>query len=70
MVVDGATYERRIFSHLRIDDDLPEICRWPVERIYLTQIGKSAPEHEELATLVSRLCPRALPAHDGLEVEL
>lgn len=43
LIVDGATYRRRIFTHLRIDEDLPEICDWPVGRILLTQIGKSCP---------------------------
>jgi ribonuclease BN (tRNA processing enzyme) len=67
-VVDGATYGRRIFSHLRIDEDLPEICDWDVDRILLTQIGRSAPPHEELQRRVARMCPRARPAHDGLVV--
>lgn len=70
LVIDGATYKRRIFSHLRIDEDLPEVCAWPVERILLTQIGRSAPPHVDLALLVSELCPRAEPAYDGLEVDL
>jgi ribonuclease BN (tRNA processing enzyme) len=68
LVIDGATYGRRIYSHLRIDEDLPEVCRWDVERILLTQIGRSAPSHEELRRRVAQLCPRARPAHDGLAV--
>ena len=70
LVIDGATYKRRIFSHLRIDEDLSEVCGWPVDRIYLTQIGKSAPEHEELVKVSSGLCSRASPAYDGLVVEV
>lgn len=70
LVIDGATYRRRIFSHLRIDEDLPVICGWPVERILLTQIGRSAPAQEVLTGLVSDLCDRASPAYDGLEVAL
>lgn len=70
LVIDGATYKRRIFSHLRIDEDLPEVCSWPVGRIFLTQIGRSAPTHRELVQVVSELCPRARPAYDGLEVDL
>jgi phosphoribosyl 1,2-cyclic phosphodiesterase len=70
LVIDGATYRRRIFTHLRIDEDLPEICRWPVGRILLTQIGRSAPPHEQLEEVVADLCERAAPAYDGLEVEL
>lgn len=58
------------FTHLRIDEDLPEIYRWPVDRVYLTQIGKSAPAHNDLVGVVSELRPRARPAYDGLEVEL
>jgi hypothetical protein len=68
-VVDGATYGRRIFSHLRIDEDLPEICDWDVARILLTQIGRSAPPHEELERRVAEICSRARPAHDGLVIE-
>jgi phosphoribosyl 1,2-cyclic phosphodiesterase len=70
LVVDGATSERRIFSHLRIDEDLPDLCEWPVDRIYLTQIGKSAPQHDRLQRVISDLCPRATPAFDGLEIEV
>jgi phosphoribosyl 1,2-cyclic phosphodiesterase len=70
LVVDGATYRRSIFSHLRIDRDLPVICDWEVDRILLTQIGRSAPPHEELGRVVARLCPRAAPAYDGLTIVL
>jgi phosphoribosyl 1,2-cyclic phosphodiesterase len=70
LVIDGATYRRSIFSHLRIDRDLPVICDWDVARILLTQIGRSAPPHEELGRVVARLCRRAAPAYDGLTVVL
>jgi phosphoribosyl 1,2-cyclic phosphate phosphodiesterase len=70
LVVDGATWRRRIFTHLRIDEDLPRLCGWDVERILLTQIGRSAPSHEALARAVRGLCPRARPAYDGLVVRL
>lgn len=70
LVADGATYGRRIFSHLRIDADLPHLCGWEVDRILLTQIGRSAPPHDELVREVARRCERAAPAHDGLEVSL
>jgi hypothetical protein len=69
LVIDGATWGRRIFSHLRIDADLPELCTWPVDRILLTQIGRSVPPHHQLARLVEQLCPRARPAYDGLVVD-
>jgi hypothetical protein len=68
LVIDGATWGRRIFSHLRIDADLPEVCTWPVDRIVLTQIGRSAPPHHQLVRSVEQLCPRARPAYDGLVV--
>ncbi len=70
LVLDGATYHRSIFSHLRIDEHVPQVCRWPVDRILLTQIGRSAPPHDELALVVSELCERAAPAYDGLEIAL
>lgn len=70
LVVDGAMYGRSIFSHLRIDTALPELCRWRVDRILLTQIGRTAPPHEELERETARLCPHAQPAYDGMEVEL
>ncbi len=70
LVVDGAMWRRRLFSHLTADEALPALCEWDVERIALTQIGRSAPPHEALASAVGRLCARAFPAYDGLEVAL
>lgn len=70
LVIDGATYRRTIFTHLRIDRDLPTMCRWDVGRILLTQIGRSAPAHDELKRIVAALCARATPAYDGLTLEL
>jgi phosphoribosyl 1,2-cyclic phosphodiesterase len=70
LVIDGAMWRRRLFSHLTIDRELPGLCQWPVERILLTQIGRTAPPHTELATAVGELCPKAAPAFDGLTVEL
>lgn len=70
LVVDGATWRRRIFTHLRIDDDLPRVCEWDSDRIFLTQIGRSAPPHRELARAVAQICARARPAYDGLVVHL
>lgn len=67
LVVDGATWRRTIYTHLRIDRDLPAICAWEVGRIVLTQIGRSAPTHEQLTQEVRRLCRRASAAFDGLE---
>jgi hypothetical protein len=59
---------RRLFSHLTIDEALPELCGWEVERVVLTQIGRLLPPHAELEGEVARLCPRARPAYDGLEI--
>lgn len=70
LVLDGAMWRRRLYSHLTIGEALPQVCRWRVESILLTQIGRSAPPHERLATAVAGLCPRARPAYDGLEVAL
>ncbi len=70
LAIDGATYRRAISSHLRIDRDLPTICRWDVRRIALTQIGRSAPPHDRLVRIAADLCPKAFPAYDGLEVAL
>jgi hypothetical protein len=61
---------RPLFSHLQIDRELPRLCRWPVERIVLTQIGRTAPPHAELRRRVAALCPRAIPAWDGLRLPL
>ncbi|MDX1621437.1 MAG: MBL fold metallo-hydrolase [Nitriliruptorales bacterium] len=70
LVLDGAMYRRSIFSHLRIEEAVPEVCDWNVQRILLTQIGRSAPRHEELETIVADLCDQAAPAYDGMELRL
>jgi ribonuclease BN (tRNA processing enzyme) len=69
LVIDGAMWHKTLFSHLTIDRELPALCRWPVRRILLTQIGRTAPPHERLDDAVAELCPRAAPAWDGLTVE-
>jgi phosphoribosyl 1,2-cyclic phosphodiesterase len=68
LVIDGAMWGRRLFSHLTIDAELDELCRWDPERIFLTQIGRSAPPHKALDDEVQRRCRRARPAYDGLEI--
>lgn len=70
LVIDGAMWGRSIFSHLRGDRALPDLCRWDVERILVTQIGRTAPRHALLERQIAALCARASPAYDGLEVEL
>jgi hypothetical protein len=69
LVLDGAMWHRRLFSHLTIDEALPEVCEWDVGSILLTQIGRSPP-NRTLAREVAALCPRARPAYDGLEVAI
>lgn len=70
LIVDGAMYKKRMFTHLRIDEDLPKLCKLNVKKIILTQIGASAPKHEELEKIAKNLCPKALPAYDGLKIKL
>ena len=70
LVIDGAMWQRRLFSHLTIDAALPELCGWKVERVLLTQIGRTCPSHERFESEVAARCPRARPAHDGLTVRL
>jgi phosphoribosyl 1,2-cyclic phosphodiesterase len=70
LVIDGAMWRRTLFSHLTIDRELPSLCRWPIGRILLTQIGRSAPPHRELERAVRAICTKAAPAWDGLSVDL
>ena len=70
LVIDGAMWRKTLFSHLTIDRELPALCDWPVERILLTQIGRTAPPHEQLERAVHAICPKAAPAWDGMTVEL
>lgn len=69
LVVDGAMWRRSLFAHLTIDHALPTLCAWPVQRILLTQIGRTAPPHEAFERQVEALCPRAGPAWDGLVID-
>jgi hypothetical protein len=68
-VIDAAMWGRQLFSHLTIDRELPRLCEWPVERLLLTQIGRTLPPHRQLVREASRLCPKALPAYDGLSLD-
>lgn len=70
LVLDAAMWRRRIFSHLTIDEALPEVCQWSVGEILLTQIGRSVPPHEALGLEAARLCARARPAYDGMTCPL
>jgi phosphoribosyl 1,2-cyclic phosphodiesterase len=68
LVIDAAMWGRSLFSHLTIDRELPGLCDWAVDRVVLTQIGRTAPPHRELRREALRLCPKALPAYDGLSL--
>jgi ribonuclease BN (tRNA processing enzyme) len=70
LVIDGAMWRRTLFSHLTIDRELPALCAWRVNRIVLTQIGRTAPPHEELERAVHALCPKAAPAWDGMTIDV
>jgi ribonuclease BN (tRNA processing enzyme) len=70
LVLDGATWARRIFSHLEIRSTIPVVARWPVERVLLTQLGRSTPAHEELAAWLRRADRRFGAAYDGLELAI
>jgi len=70
LVLDGAMWHRRLFSHLTIDEALPIACTWAVGSIILTQIGRSAPPHAQLQREVAALCSKARAAHDGLVVRI
>lgn len=70
LVIDGATWSKKIFSHLRIKDSLPRFCSWKVKKILLTQIGRDVLPHEKLEREIRQMCPKVQPAFDGLEVRL
>lgn len=70
LVIDGAMWGRSLFSHLTIDAELPRLCGWRVERILLTQIGKTVPRHDQLVGDAVQLCEKAAPAFDGMELRL
>jgi phosphoribosyl 1,2-cyclic phosphodiesterase len=70
LVLDGAMWHRRLFSHLTIDEALPTACSWPVGLIIVTQIGRSAPPHARLQRELAVICAKARAAHDGLVLRI
>ena len=70
LVLDGAMWRKRLFSHLTIDEALPIACSWSTDSIILTQIGRTAPPHRQLQRQVTAHCPKALVAYDGLAVSV
>jgi ribonuclease BN (tRNA processing enzyme) len=70
LIIDGAMWKRKLFSHLTIDEALPVLATWDVRAIVVTQIGRGAPAHAALARQIHRLCARARPAYDGMRLVL
>lgn len=70
LVLDGAMWGRRLFSHLEIQATVPLVARWPVRRVLLTQLGRSTPAHAALDRWLRAFDPRFGAAYDGLVVEL
>lgn len=70
LIIDGAMWGKKMIAHLDIKEVLPRICSWPVKKIIFTQIGKTAPPYDIMNREIKKLCPRALPAHDGLVINI
>jgi phosphoribosyl 1,2-cyclic phosphodiesterase len=68
LILDGATWKRRIFTHLEIERAARVVTRWPTRRVLFTQLGRSTPEHAVLDRWLRAFDPRFGAAHDGLEV--
>lgn len=70
LVIDGAMWGKKMVAHLDIKEILPKICKWPASKIIFTQIGKTCPKHEILQAEIKKICPKALPAYDGMRIHL
>jgi phosphoribosyl 1,2-cyclic phosphodiesterase len=70
LVLDGAMWQRRLFSHLTIDESLPTACSWSVDSIILMQIGRTAPPDPRLQRALAALCPKARAAYDCLSLRI
>ena len=70
LVLDGAMWRRRIFTHLEIGATVPIVARWRVGRVVLTQLGRSTPGHGALDRWLHAFDPRFGAAYDGLELRL
>lgn len=69
LVIDGAMWGKKIASHLTIQQILPTLCKWPVKKIIFTQIGHTAPRHQILQKEIQKICPKVLPAYDGMRLK-
>jgi len=70
LVIDGAMWGKKMIAHLDIKEILPKIYSWPVKKIIFTQIGHTAPKHEILQEEIKKICPKALPAYDGMKLKI
>lgn len=70
LVLDGATWQRRIFTHLELASAARTVARWPVGRVLFTQLGRSTPEHAALDRWLRALDSRLGAAYDGLELDV
>lgn len=70
LVIDGAMWGKKMIAHLDIKEILPKICSWDVKGIIFTQIGHTAPKHEILQQEIRKICPKAIPAYDGMRLEI
>jgi phosphoribosyl 1,2-cyclic phosphodiesterase len=69
LIIDGAMWDVPMKAHQTIQKLLSNICPWENKHIILTQIGNTAPPIEELTREVKALCPKAIPAYDGMRIE-
>ena len=70
LILDGATWRRRIFTHLELASAARIVVRWPTRRVLFTQLGRSTPEHAALDRWLGALDPRLGAAYDGLELDV
>ncbi|MBI2020523.1 MBL fold metallo-hydrolase [Candidatus Daviesbacteria bacterium] len=70
LIIDGAMWGKKIASHLTIQKVLPKLCAWPVKKIIFTQIGHTAPKQKILQQEIQKICPKSLPAYDGMELKI
>jgi len=66
LVLDGAMWQRTIFTHLEIQAAAPIVATWPVRRVLFTQLGRSTPDHAVLDAWLHAFDPRFGAAYDGL----
>lgn len=70
LILDGATWKRRIFTHLEVASAARVVTRWSVGRVLFTQLGRSTPDHSTLDRWLRTLDPRFGAAYDGLQVDV